>query len=90
MEEVLFESERTLTREQIADYLHTVGDNVAAGASITLSAGDESVTLDPAERPTFEVKAEREGPPDGPCEYSIELELEWEENTEEPEELSIE
>ena len=90
MEEVLFESEVRMPREEIADYLHTVGDNLAAGAAITLNDGNESVTLEPSQRPTFEVKAEREGPPDAPGEFSIELEIEWHENEDEGGELSIE
>ena len=36
--------------------------------------------MEPPARPTFEVKAEREGPTDGPGEFSIEFELEWDEN----------
>jgi hypothetical protein len=36
--------------------------------------------MEPPARPTFEVKAEREGPTDGPGELSIEFELEWDEN----------
>jgi hypothetical protein len=36
--------------------------------------------MDPPARPTFGVKAEREGPADGPGELSIEFELEWDEN----------
>ncbi|WP_339105021.1 amphi-Trp domain-containing protein [Haloterrigena salinisoli] len=79
-EEVLFESESDLTRAEIASYLRTVADNLDGGDDITLKAGDESVTLDPPTRPTFEVKAEREGPSDGPGELSIEFELEWDEN----------
>ncbi len=79
-EEVLFETETTLSRAEIAKYLHTVADALEAGDDITLSAGDESVTMDPPARPTFEVKAEREGPTDGPGELSIEFELEWDEN----------
>ena len=78
-EEVLFESESKQRREEIADYLRTVADNLEAGESITLAAGEESVTLSPPSSPTFEVKAEREGPPDGPKELSIEFELEWDE-----------
>lgn len=38
------------------------------------------MTLTPPARPTFEVKAEREGPTDGAGELSIEFELEWDEN----------
>ena len=79
-EEVLFKSERDQDRDQIAAYLRTVAENLEAGDSITLKSGDESVTLDPPARPTFEVKAEREGPTDGPGELSIEFELEWDEN----------
>lgn len=90
MEEVLFESEVRLPRGEIAEYLHTVGDNLAAGAEITLSDGEESVTLDPADRPTLEVKAEREGPRDGPGELSIEIELEWSEEQDDGGQLSIE
>jgi len=79
-EEVLFEMEASQSRTEIAEYLRTVADKLATGESITLSAGDRSVTMDIPERPTFEVKAEREGPTDGPGELSIEFELEWPEN----------
>jgi len=44
-----------------------------AGDPITLSAGDQSTTLDPSARPVFEVNVEREGPADGPTELSVEL-----------------
>lgn len=80
MEEVLFEVEQEQSRAEIATYLRTVADNLESGASITLRSTDEEVSLDPPERPTFEVKAEREGPADGPGELSIEFELEWDEN----------
>ncbi|MFB6266615.1 MAG: amphi-Trp domain-containing protein [Halodesulfurarchaeum sp.] len=80
-EEVLFKSEHTQRREEIASYLRTVAEKLERGEAITLSAGSESVTMDPPARPTFEVKAEREGPTDGPGELSIEFELEWDENT---------
>lgn len=79
-EEVLFESESNQSRAEIASYLRTVADNLDQGAAITLRAGDKSVTMDPPARPTFEVKAEREGPTDGPKELSVEFELEWDEN----------
>ncbi|WP_136689369.1 amphi-Trp domain-containing protein [Halorhabdus amylolytica] len=79
-EEVLFETERSLTRAEIASYLRTVADNLESGDHISLSAGDQSVTMEPPERPTFEVKAEREGPTDAPGELSVEFELEWDEN----------
>ncbi len=79
-EEVLFKSESDRTRAEIASYLRTVADALEAGDDITLTAGDQSVTMDPPARPTFEVKAEREGPVDGDGELSIEFELEWDEN----------
>ncbi len=81
-EEVLFKSESRMDRSEIATYLRTVADNLEGGDDITLKAGDESVTMEPPARPTFEVKAEREGPEGGPYERSIEFELEWDETDE--------
>jgi amphi-Trp domain-containing protein len=79
-EEVLFKSETDQTREEIASYLRRVADKLEKGEAVTLKSGSESVTMEPPVRPTFEVKAEREGPADGPGELSIEFELEWDEN----------
>lgn len=79
-EEVLFESESEQSRDEIASLLRRVADKLERGEAITLTAGSESVTMEPPARPTFEVKAEREGPTDGPGELSIEFELEWDEN----------
>lgn len=78
-EEVLFTSEMTYSRSEIASYFRRIADSLEAGDPITLRAGDESVTLDPPDRPTFEVKAEREGPAEGLGELSVEFELEWDE-----------
>ena len=78
-EEVLFKSESDHSRAEIASLLRRVADNLDDGEAITLKAGSESVTLEPPARPTFEVKAEREGPADGPGELSVEFELEWDE-----------
>lgn len=79
-EETLFKTEDKFDRSTIADYLRTVADSLEAGGSITLKSGDQSVTLDPPGRVTFEVKAEREGPADGSGELSVEFELEWDED----------
>ena len=79
-EEVLFKSESDQSREEIASYLRQVADSLESGRSITLTAGDQSVTMEPPSRPTFEVKAEREGPTGEPGELSIEFELEWDED----------
>ncbi len=78
-EEVLFKMERKFDRAEIADYLRQVADSLEEGGPISLKAGDQSVEMDPPGRPTFEIKAEREGPTDGPKELSIEFELEWDE-----------
>jgi amphi-Trp domain-containing protein len=79
-EEVLFKSENDQSREEIATYLRQVADNLDSGTAISLKSGGESVTLDPPARPTFEVKAEREGPAGNMTELSVEFELEWDEN----------
>jgi hypothetical protein len=79
-EEVLFKSESDQSRAEIATYLRKVADNLDSGAGISLKAGSESVTMNPPARPTFEVKAEREGPAGNMTELSIEFELEWDEN----------
>ena len=79
-EEVLFKSESDQSREEIATYFHRVADKLEQGDTITLKSGAESVSMEPPARPTFEVKAEREGPTDGSGELSIEFELEWDEN----------
>jgi len=79
-EEVLFKSEQRHTREEIATYLRNVADKLDAAEAVTLRSGSETVTMEPPARPTFEVKAEREGPAGGPNELSIEFELEWDEN----------
>ena len=76
-EEVLFQSEGSQSRSEIASYLRRVADKLDAGDDITLTAGEQSVTMTPPAQPTFEVKAEREGPTDSPGELSIEFEIEW-------------
>jgi amphi-Trp domain-containing protein len=77
-EEVLFETEGSMDRSEIASYLRTVADRLDAGDEIGLEAGDRHVTLAPPARPTFEVKAERETD-GGPDELSVEFEIEWDE-----------
>ena len=87
-EEVLFESERRHSREEIADYLRTVADRLEGDGRLTFQAGDESVDLAVPDRPTFEVKAEREVEGSA-TELSVEFELEWDENGDDVD-LSIE
>ena len=81
-EEVLFETERIEPRADIAATLRAIADKLDAGEELTFTAGDQSVSLTPPARPTFEVKVEREtsrGADSG--ELSIEFELEWDEST---------
>ncbi|WP_224268797.1 amphi-Trp domain-containing protein [Haloprofundus salinisoli] len=81
-EEVLFKTEHRQRRADIASYLRTVADKLDSGDSITLSASDQSVTLDVPAQPTFEVKAEREtSSSGGSAELSVEFELEWDEGS---------
>ena len=89
VEKTLFESERQMSRDAVAEYFRTLADSLESGSDVTLSAGEQSVTLDPPSDVEFEVKAEREGPTDGDGELSIEVELEWPENVTEGE-LSVE
>lgn len=74
-EEILFKDERRQTRAEMATYLRTVADKLDAGGPITFSAGEQSVSVEPPARPTFEVKVERET--NGSEELSVEFELEW-------------
>jgi len=77
VEEVLFKSEQSASREDAAAYLRTVADRLDAGDALVLEQGGESVSMDPPASVTFEVKAEREGPPDAGGELSVEFEIEW-------------
>ncbi|MFB6254452.1 MAG: amphi-Trp domain-containing protein, partial [Halobacteriaceae archaeon] len=82
-EEVLFKSERTYRRKEISDYLQSLATAFQKGEKVTLTAGDQEVTIDPPEQSTFEIDVEREsGSSTGPGEISIELELEWQQNSE--------
>lgn len=76
-EDVLLKSEQPLSREEIATYLQQVVDKLQSGEPIHLESGEQSVTIDPPSRPTFEVKVEREGTPPEYGEMSVEFEIEW-------------
>ena len=79
MEEILFENESRQSREETATYLRRIADRLENG-TVTLNAGEQSVTLDVPRDVTFEVKAERETAAAGePGELGLELELEWDE-----------
>lgn len=86
-EEILFENEIRRSRSDVANYLRAVADKLDAGDPVTLTAGDQSVTMDPPSSVDFEVKAERETGT-GADELSIELELEWSDD-DQPDELDV-
>lgn len=75
-EEVLFESENRLNRQEVATYLRTVSNRLDGNETLTFSAGEQSIELEPPANLEFEVKVERETGA-GPDELSLELELEW-------------
>ena len=91
-EEVLFESERTEDRANVAATLRTVADRLEAGEELSFTAGDQSVSITPPTRPTFEVKVERETSSTGGAgELSVEFEIEWDEGADSgDDQLSIE
>lgn len=80
-EEVLFENESRQNRAEVAAYLRSLADKLDSGASVTLRAGADELTLDVPDSVEFEVKAERETG-SGADELSIEVELEWDEGQE--------
>ncbi|MFB6269179.1 MAG: amphi-Trp domain-containing protein [Halobacterium sp.] len=86
-EEILFENELHRSRSDVADYLRAIADKLDAGDPVTLTAGDQSVTVDPPASVDFEVKAERETGA-GADELSVELELEWSDD-DRPDELDV-
>ena len=89
-EEVLFETEGSMDRSEIASYLRTVADRLNAGDEIGLEAGDQHVTLAPPARPTFEVKAERETDGGEPSTARRTSSVERSEADGSPDELSVE
>ncbi|RRJ29234.1 amphi-Trp domain-containing protein [Halocatena pleomorpha] len=78
MEETLFVTERRQSRTEIASHLRSVADKLDSGEALTLSNGEESVTLDVPEQAEFEIEVERETG-DGEPELSLEFEIEWSE-----------
>jgi amphi-Trp domain-containing protein len=90
-EETLFAFERNMTTAEVAEYLRTIADQLAAAEEFTLEPGSESVTLTPPSRIEFEVEVERETSDSGGSgEIELEFELEWDENADSTGDLTIE
>lgn len=66
------EHEQNLSREEVADYLESVVEGLRGDESLSLTIGDETVEVSPADRIEFEVEYEQEGD-----ERELEFELEW-------------
>lgn len=79
-EEVLFESESDQLCTDVATYIRSIADRLEHGEEITLSEGDQEITLQPPEQATFEVTVEREGSEGEPSDLSLGLDLEWPED----------
>ncbi|MDY6765604.1 MAG: amphi-Trp domain-containing protein [Halobacteria archaeon] len=90
-EEVLFKSENVQNREEIAHYLQAVADKLRKGEEINLKSRNESISISPPKRITFEVKVERERPTGGgEGEMSAEFELEWKEGEKDETDVGLE
>lgn len=79
-EEILFASESSQDCADVASYIRTIADRLERGEEITLSEGDEEITLQLPDMATFEVTVEREQIADESGELSLELELGWPED----------
>jgi amphi-Trp domain-containing protein len=74
-EVVLFTSEEHVSAQHVSDFLRQLADKVDAG-EVTLSKGDESLTLSLPQDLVLEVKAEEEEKSKG-TKRSLEVEIEW-------------
>lgn len=70
------EHEQHLSREEVAGYLESVVEGLRGEGSLSLTIGDETVEVSPAERVEFEVEYEQDGD-----ERELEFELEWTESS---------
>ena len=80
-EEILFESENSMTRTDAAAYLRSVAEKLEADGALRLTAGEQSCEVDVPEHLQFEVKIERESGRSG-AKIGVEFELEWTEGAE--------
>lgn len=61
-----------MSRQDAAEKLHNLADKISEG-QVKLKAGNDSVTLQPADQVEFELDVEKEDDGD----ISIEIEVEW-------------
>ena len=72
MEKKLLRMESMMSRSDAAEKLHSLADKLEEG-SVELSAGEDSVSLQPSESVEFELEVEEESDGD----LSIEIDIEW-------------
>ena len=75
-DETVFEFEGSGSRAEIAASLRAITAQLSGSGPISLTAGDETVSVQPAESIDFEVEVEQEGE-DGERRIELEIELEW-------------
>ncbi len=71
-EDVLFSSEHSLARHEIAAYLHELAEKLEDDGAVSLRSADQSIELSIPDEAVLEVEVEDEG-----RERSLELEIEW-------------
>lgn len=72
-----YETERELSREEIADIFENFAEELRGDGEITLAVGGERVRIDPPSPCEFEVEVEEESHRVRSAERSVEFELEW-------------
>lgn len=72
MSKKLLKTETRMSRDQAAEKMRDLADKISEG-NVELKAGNDSVSLEPADEVEFELQVEEEA--DG--EMSIEVEIEW-------------
>lgn len=72
----LFKSEERKTRTEVSDFLHLLADKIAEG-KVTLSAGQEEVTLEMHHNVILEIQVEDEDKRAKGVQHSLEVEIKW-------------
>ena len=72
-----YETERELSREEIADIFENFAEELRGGGEMTLAVGGEHVHIDPSDPCEFEVEVEEESRRVRSPERSVEFEIEW-------------
>ncbi|EMA50183.1 amphi-Trp domain-containing protein [Halococcus thailandensis] len=79
-----YETERELSREAVADIFESFAEELRSDGELTLAVGGEHVRIDPTDPCEFEVEVEEESPRFGAAERTVEFELEWTRQDDEP------